>query len=256
MTAPTAMPIRLNKAIALAGLASRREADRMIERGEVRLNGAVISTPGASMVPGRDRLEVAGQPVQVPTQQVPELWALYKPKGYVSTLSDPEGRPCLADLLPYAATGRLFPIGRLDYDAEGLILLTNDGELAHQVAHPSHGVEKIYLVKVKGLLAPDALARLARGPVLEGRRRRPVRARILHTLNDKTWLEVTLREGIQHHIKKMFAAVGHRVLKIKRYQVGPIELGALEPGQARKLGQADRDALLAAAHGRPRRRNA
>ena len=235
--------IRLNKAIALAGLASRREADALIRRGEVRLNGVVVHELGVLMVPGEDALEVAGQVVEVPSTLRAELWALYKPKQCVSTLSDPEGRPSLADYLPRSA-GRLFPIGRLDYDAEGLILLTNDGELAHRVAHPSFGVEKVYLVKVKGLVQPEAVHNLGRGPVLEGRRRSGVKARILHTRNDKTWLEVILREGIQHHIKKMFAAEGYRVLKIKRYQVGPIELGELGPGQVRKLGRADMEALL------------
>jgi len=236
-------PLRLNKAIALAGLASRRQADAMILRGQVRLNGQVVHELGATLVPGEDRLEVAGQPVAVPNRVQSELWALYKPKRCVSTLHDPEGRPCLADFLPRAA-GRLFPIGRLDYDAEGLILLTNDGELAQHVAHPSAGVEKVYLVKVKGLVEPAALGRLGQGPELEGRRRQPVRARLLHTHNDKTWLEVVLREGIQHHIKKMFAAEGYRVLKIKRFAVGGVELGDLEPGQARKLGRPDIEMLL------------
>jgi 23S rRNA pseudouridine2605 synthase len=244
--------IRLNKAIALAGVASRREADALIRRGQVRLNGRVVREPGTTMVPGADALEVRGQPLPVPQDVPPVLWALYKPKRCVSTLRDPEGRDSLAAYLP-RGTGRLFPIGRLDYDAEGLILLTNDGELAQRVAHPSFGVEKVYLVKVKGLVQPAALRRLGQGPVLEGRRRQTVRARVLNTVNDKTWLEVTLREGIQHHIKKLFAAEGHRVLKIKRYQVGPVELGGLEPGQVRKLGRAEIDALLGrAARPRPR----
>jgi pseudouridine synthase len=250
----SARAIRINKAIAQAGLASRREADALIRRGQVRLNGVLVREPGTTLVPGEDTLEVAGQPVPLAVQQTPELWALYKPRRCVSTLDDPEGRDCLAHYLPRSA-GRLFPIGRLDYDAEGLILLTNDGELAQHVAHPSFGVEKVYLVKVKGLVQPAALRRLRQGPRLEGQRRQPVRARILHTLNDKTWLEVTLREGIQHHIKKMFAAEGHRVLKIKRYQVGPVELGELEPGQARKLGKSDIATLLGR-EARPRPRAA
>jgi 23S rRNA pseudouridine2605 synthase len=241
--------LRLNKAIALAGLASRREADALLRRGVVRLNGRVAE-PGESMLPGTDRLEVSGRAVTVPVAPVPELWALYKPKACVSTLHDPEGRPCLADHLPRSA-GRLFPIGRLDYDAEGLILLTNDGDLAHRVAHPSFGVDKVYLVKVKGLVQPEALRRLGHGPQLEGRRRQSVRARVLHTHNDKTWLEVTLREGIQHHIKKMFSAEGHRVLKIKRFQVGPVGLDALTPGRTRKLGRTEIEALLAGRRSKP-----
>jgi len=250
----SAAAIRLNKAIARAGLASRREADALIRRGQVRVNGTLVREPGTTLVPGEDTLEVAGRPVTVPVNPTPELWALYKPRRCVSTLDDPEGRDCLAHYLPRSA-GRLFPIGRLDYDAEGLILLTNDGELAQRVAHPSFGVEKTYLVKVKGLVQPDTLRRLRQGPPLEGRRRQPVRARILHTLTDKSWLEVVLREGIQHHIKKMFAAEGHRVLKIKRFQVGPVDLGELEAGQARKLGKAE-IAMLLSREARPRTRAA
>lgn len=230
--------IRLNKAIAQAGLASRREADRMIQQGEVRLNGEVVREPGGSMVPGQDRLEVSGRLVRIPEHPEREVWALYKPKRCVSTLKDPQGRVSLADFMP-PSRHRLFPVGRLDYDAEGLILLTNDGDWAQRAAHPSFAVEKVYLVKVKGVVQPAPLRELERGPVLDGRRRQRVRVRILHHRNDKTWLEVILREGIQHHIKKMFAAVGHRVLKIKRYQVGPVELGDLEPGQARKLSQGE-----------------
>jgi pseudouridine synthase len=132
----------------------------------------------------------------------------------------------------------------LDYDAEGLLLLTNDGELAQRVTHPSYGMARVYLVKVRGTVAAAALRTLARGVPLDGRTRRPARARILHTVNDKTWLEVVLREGIQHHIKKMFLAIGHPVLKIKRYQIGPVELGDLKPGQSRKLGRADSERLM------------
>lgn len=239
----TAERIRAHKAIAAAGLASRREAERMIQAGLVRINGEVVREPGASVVPGEDILELDGTTVPLVQAQKRELWALYKPRDCVSTLHDPEGRPTLKDFFPRSAA-RLFPIGRLDYDAEGLILLTNDGALAHQIAHPSFQVRKTYLVKVKGLVLPEALTRLGRGPVLEGRSRSPVRARVLHTVNDKTWLEVTLTEGIQHHIKKMFAAEGHRVLKIKRFQIGPITLEEMQPGQCRRLSEQDIEALL------------
>ncbi len=239
----TAEPIRAHKAIAAAGLASRREAERMIQAGLVRINGQVVREPGASVVPGQDILELDGTTVPLAPVQKRELWALYKPRDCVSTLHDPEGRPTLKDFFPRTAA-RLFPIGRLDYDAEGLILLTNDGALAHQIAHPSFQVGKTYLVKVKGLVSPAALGRLGRGPVLEGRSRSPVRARVLHTINDKTWLEVTLTEGIQHHIKKMFSAEGHRVLKIKRFQIGAITLEEMQPGAFRRLSEQDIEALL------------
>ncbi len=242
--------IRLNKAIALAGVASRREADRLIQRGEVLLNGQAVTKPGSSMVPGRDRLEVSGRTVKIDSRPETVVWALYKPKGCVSTLKDPQGRSSLADFLPLSRH-RLFPVGRLDYDAEGLILLTNDGELAHKVAHPSFEVEKVYLVKVKGVPPASKLSGLQQGPELEGRRRAPVKARLLHTVNDKCWLEVRLREGIQHHIKKMFARIGHRVLKIKRYQVGTVELGGLQPGEARKLDKDEIKWMLDHPRGEP-----
>lgn len=240
--------IRLNKAIAMAGVASRREADRLILRGEVSLNGQPVTEPGVSMVPGRDRLVVSGRTVKLASKIKTEVWALYKPKRCVSTLKDPQGRSSLADFLPLSRH-RLFPVGRLDYDAEGLILLTNDGELAHKMAHPSFEVEKIYLVKVKGVPPASKLSGLQQGPVLEGRRRAPVKARLLHTLNDKSWLEVRLHEGIQHHIKKLFSGIGHRVLKIKRYQVGTVELGDLNSGEARKLDEHEIKWMLEHPHG-------
>lgn len=234
--------IRIHKAMAQAGIASRREAERMIAAGLVRVNGEEVLLPGRLLVPG-DRLSVEGRGIAWEGGSPHELWALYKPKRCVSTLSDPQGRRTVKDFFP-PSDQRLFPAGRLDYDAEGLLLLTNDGELAQRVTHPSFGMARVYLVKVRGTVAGATLRKLARGVELDGRMRRPARTRILHTVNDKTWLEVVLREGIQHHIKKMFQAVGHPVLKIKRYQIGPIELGDLRPGQSRKLGRADSERLM------------
>lgn len=244
MTRHTSGEMRINKAIALAGLASRREADHLILQGEVRVNGERVTEPGMMLQPGAHRLEVSGRPVAWEAQREPAVWALYKPKQHVSTLKDPEGRPSIADLLP-RGQGRLFPIGRLDYDAEGLILLTNDGELAQRIGHPSYQVEKVYLVKLKGVLTPEAVNNLRAGPVLDGRRRQGMRVEILHSRNDKTWVEATLREGIQHHIKKAFAGVGHRVLKIKRYRIGPVELGEMRPGEVRRLGKPEISWIMA-----------
>jgi 23S rRNA pseudouridine2605 synthase len=233
--------LRVHKAIARAGLASRREAERMLLEGRIRLNGRTLREPGTCLDPG-DVLEVDGRAVAWDHPAAPELWALYKPKACVSTLRDPEGRRTVKDYFPKSAP-RLYPIGRLDYDAEGLLLLTNDGELAQRVAHPSFEVSRIYLVKVKGLVTAETVARLMHGTQLEGRPRRS-RVKTLHTVGDKTWLEVVLREGVHHHIKRMFAAVGHPVLKIKRYQIGPVELGDMKPGDCRKLGQAEISRLL------------
>lgn len=235
--------IRINKAIALAGLASRREADRLIREGEVRVNGQVVTQPGRLLHPDRDRLEVSGRAVFWEKTPSRDVWALYKPRRVVSTLKDPQGRASLADWIPRSA-GRIFPIGRLDYDSEGLILLTNDGDLAHLVAHPSFAVEKVYLVKVKGLIEPSALRILRQGPVFDGKKHSAMKTRVLHTHHDKTWLEVTLREGANHHIKKAFAGVDHRVLKIKRYRIGPVELGEMKAGELRKLCRSETDRLL------------
>ncbi len=235
--------VRLQKAIARAGLASRRAAERLIEAGSVRVNGRVVREAGMSLLPGQDLLEVDGRPVAWEEPRIREVWALYKPKGCVSTLHDPQGRATIRDFFPRTGA-RLFPVGRLDYDAEGLILVTNDGDLANRVAHPSYSVEKTYLVKVRGLVSSDSLKSLRKGPILAGRKRRPVRARILHTVNDKTWLEVTLQEGTHHHIKKMFAAEGCPVLKIKRYRIGPVALENMAPGEIRRLTARETAALV------------
>lgn len=235
--------VRVHKVMARAGLASLREAERMIRDGRVRVNGQIVRKPGCTMVPGQDALEVNGVAVDSASPPQQEVWALYKPRGCVSTLHDPEGRPTVRDYFP-PVKSRLFTVGRLDYDAEGLILLTNDGALANRIAHPSHGMEKTYLVKIKGLIDSSGLQKLAKGPVLAGAQRQPVRARVLHTINDKTWLEVVLKEGVNHHIKKMFRRLGHRVLKIKRYKIGTVALEDMNPGDVRRLSGSDVTALL------------
>lgn len=234
---------RIQKAIAQAGIASRRQAERLILAGRVKVNGQVVDQPGTCVVPGRDEVEVEGRLLRWEGAPRREVWALYKPKRCVTTLSDPQERATVKDHYP-RTRARLVPVGRLDYDAEGLLLLTNDGELANRIAHPSFSVPKTYLVKLKGRLGEDALAKLRAGPDMGGRRRRPVKARVLHNLNDKTWVEVTLKEGIQHHIKKMFAKLGHRVLKIKRYQIGTVALEDLGPGQSRRLSEEEISGLL------------
>jgi len=236
--------VRLQKAMAQAGVASRRRSEEMIEAGLVKVNGEVITKLGFCVVSGRDRLEVEGRRVAWDREPTREVWALYKPKNCVTTLDDPEGRPTIRDYYP-ATKSRLFPVGRLDYDAEGLILLTNDGDLANRIAHPAYSVEKTYLVKVKGLVQPETLDKLRAGPVVEGKKKQPVKARVLHRLTDKCWTEVTLREGVQHHIKKMFLGLGHRVLKIKRYQVGPVALQDMSAGESRLLSGEELEQLVA-----------
>ena len=238
-----ATPIRLHKAIAAAGMASRRKAEKLIAEGRVRVNGEIVREMGLRVVPGKDRVEVEGEPL--PAKPKREVWALYKPRGCVTTLSDPEERKTIAEFFPRTRS-RLFPVGRLDYDAEGLILLTNDGEFAQRIGHPSHSVPKTYLVKVQGLVDPAALAQSARAPMIDGQRRRPLSARVLHNLNGKTWCELVLREGLNQEIKKFFEALGHRVLRLKRFQIGSLMLDAMRPGESRRLNPEEIAGLLGA----------
>ena len=227
-------PIRIQKVIAQAGVASRRAAENLIRAGEVMLNGEIVKQMGRKMLIGKDHLSVQGRRVSIPSQQKTEVYALYKPKNCITTLKDPQGRLTIKDFFP-KTTSRLFPVGRLDYDAEGLILLTNDGDLANQLMHPRHRVSKGYFVKVRGITENKALSELRRGPVIDYRRHLRVRVKILHTVNDKTWLELFLREGTNRQIKKMFNKIGYPVQKIKRFQIGPIVLGDLQSGETRAL---------------------
>ncbi len=236
-------PIRVQKAIAQAGLASRREAEELIAQGLVMLNGKVV-TLGQTMLPGDD-LRVEGTRVRQEGPVKTVVYALYKPKNCITTLKDPEGRVTIRQFFPKTNV-RLFPVGRLDYDAEGLILLTNDGDFANQLAHPRHKVWKSYFVKVKGVVANEALQPLRSGPVLDGRAHQRTRVKILHHRNDKTWLEVSLREGSNQQIKKMFRQIGFPVLKIKRFRIGSLTLGEMQPGESRLLTAQERQALLGA----------
>ena len=235
--------VRLQKTIAAAGLASRRAAERMIRSGQVRVNGKIVVALGTRIDPETDKVEVDGRPLALVSKVKRVVWALYKPRGCVTTLHDPQGRRTVRDYFP-RTNQRLFPVGRLDYDTEGLILLTNDGEFAQRVAHPSHSVSKTYLVKVKGIVDPSELRRMAQAPMVDGKNRRPLRARLLHSFNDKTWCELVLREGVNREIRKLFQGIGHRVLKIKRYQIGTIALDDMRPGETRLLGRNEVENLL------------
>ncbi len=226
------MKTRLHKILAEAGIASRRKAEEMISLGLVEVNGVVVTELGSQADLETDVIRVDGKRVKIHPHK--EVWMFFKPKSVVSTLSDPEGRPCLANYLPQSRA-RLFPIGRLDYDAEGLLLLTNDGQLAQALAHPSKEVWKEYLVKLKGNITQEVMVKLRQGPVIDGKKKKPVRLKLLHYKEDKSWVSVSLTEGTKHHLKKMFIAVGHPVLKIKRLAVGPLNLGELKAGESRRL---------------------
>ncbi len=221
---------RLQKFIARCGRSSRRAAEELIRAGRVRVNGVIVRTLGSSVDPARDRVELDGTPIR---PAAPMYVLVHKPRGVVSTLRDPEGRPTLRDLLPRGL--RLYPVGRLDLTASGLLLLTNDGALAERLMHPRHGVRKTYHVKVAGRPDAAALARLQHGVRLD---RRPVvveEARIFKTLPTKSWLEITVAEGRHHVVRRLCEAIGHPAEKLCRVRLGPLALGALRPGQVRPL---------------------
>ena len=236
--------VRLQKVIANSGVASRRKAEEMIRLGDVQVNGRIVTEMGVKVDPTVDTIKVMGKVInKIDAGQW--VFVLYKPKSCVSTMSDPEGRDCIKHYLPNCPV-RLFPVGRLDYDAEGLLLLTNDGDFANKMAHPSEHVWKTYLVKVKGRIEHPVIKKISKGPMIDGVRRQPVKIRILHYLENKTWLEVQLQEGIKHHIKKMFSTVDFPVQKIKRVSFGPLSLDEMQPRDIRRLEKSEIDALLEA----------
>jgi 23S rRNA pseudouridine2605 synthase len=233
---------RLNRFLARARVASRREADRLILEGRVTVNGAVVREPGARIRPETDAVKVSGKRVgRVP----PRVYViLNKPKGVVSTMNDPQGRPCVGDLLR-GIPGRPVPAGRLDFDAEGLLLCTNDGEMVNRLLHPRYHVRKVYHVKVKGVPEPSVLERIASGVVLDGRRTLPAQAFFHKRGKSNMWLRIVLYEGRKHQVKRMLEACGVKVLKLTRVAMGPLRLGDLPVGSWRRLRPDELAALRA-----------
>jgi pseudouridine synthase len=225
-------PERLQKILSKAGVTSRRKAEDLILEGRVSVNGNIVRELGTKAVLGRDEIRVDGKTIKPETEKL--VLALFKPKRCVTTLNDPQGRSTVADFVNKFPM-RLYPIGRLDYDAEGLLLLTNDGELAHRLQHPSYKVPKTYLVKVRGHPPTEALARLQQGVNLEDGITAPAELKVMEDDQKATWLSLTLREGRKHQVKRMCAAVGHPVLKLRRTKIGPIRLDDLRPGEIRRL---------------------
>jgi 23S rRNA pseudouridine2605 synthase len=237
--------MRINQFLARSGVASRRSSEILILEGNVTLNGQRVSDLATLVDPVRDSVKVAGERVRLIEHAA--YFILYKPKMVVSTMEDPEGRPCLTGLLPKGNHG-LFPVGRLDFHSEGLLLLTNDGEMTNRLLHPRYKVVKTYQVKVKGHPDPESLARLKRGVVLEGRRTLPVSIRRIpsrETLH--TWLAVEMMEGRKNQLREMFFRIDHPVIKLKRVAMGPLKLGALKPGQTRPLTREEVQLLMEAA---------
>jgi len=226
---------RLQKIIAAAGLASRREAESWIREGRVSLNGRVVTELGTRADPDRDTIRVDGRRLGRPERRIALL--LNKPRGFLSTCSDPEKRPTVLALIP-GIRERLYPVGRLDFASEGLLILTNDGDLALAVTHPRNRCRKVYRVKVRGIPPTEVLHRVSRGIVLEGRKTLP--ATVTRIRSEKNaWLEVTLTEGRKNQIRQVFEKVGHPVLKLKRICIGGISDRGLAPGAWRKLTETE-----------------
>jgi 23S rRNA pseudouridine2605 synthase len=234
------MQVRLQKLIAGAGLASRRKAEELIAAGRVTVNGQVVTELGTKVDPGRDHVKVDGKHLSAAQPFV--YLMLHKPKHVMSTLQDPGGRPTVKDFLRGVSV-RVFPVGRLDFDSEGLMLLTNHGELAQAMLHPRYHVPKTYLIKVKGVLTDEEIGQLERGVKLEDGVTSPARVRKVRKAEANSWLEITIHEGRTHQVKRMLETVGHLVLKLVRIKMGPLSLGDLAPGEFRYLEDCEANAL-------------
>ena len=242
------MSERLQKVLAHAGVASRRAAERLISERRVTVNGTVVVELGTKVDPARDAIKVDGKRVGTAPSGRTYLM-LHKPRGVVTTLSDPEGRPTVKDFLR-GVKARVYPVGRLDYHSEGLLILTDDGVLARDLMHPSRGVEKTYLAKVRGELEPEVLVRLSRGIPLDGKRTGPAKVRVVRRA-DNPWVEITIGEGRNRQVRRMFQAVGHPVQRLRRMAYGGIALGRLPVGHLRVLSDAEVEQLAKAAGAEP-----
>lgn len=231
---------RLQKLISQAGLASRREAERWIEQGLVEVNGQKAGL-GDKADPGTDRILVKGEPLKAAGYKVYLL--LNKPVGYVCTLKDPEGRALVTDLIQGIAE-RLFPVGRLDLNTEGLILLTNDGEFSQRIIHPRHQLSKTYLVRIKGRLRPQDRLQLEQGVALEDGTTAPARVDKLRFAGQHSWFELTLREGKNRQVRRMCEALGYMVSRLKRIRLDFLTLEGVETGRFRHLTPGEVEKLM------------
>lgn len=223
------------------GIASRRACEEIIASGRVKVNGHVADRPGISVDPARDRVEVDGRRLGEPEKKV--YLMIYKPRGYLSTVTDPRGRKKVTDLLD-GIKERVYPVGRLDYDSEGLLLLTNDGDFAYRLTHPGHRVAKTYRVRVKGIPTDASLDSLSAGIMLEDGITAPASIYFIDQQDGNALLEVTISEGRNRQIRRMFEKIGHEVIRLKRTKIGPLSLGNLKSGQSRPLKDIEVHGLL------------
>lgn len=222
--------MRLSKFLAHCGIASRRKAEGLIQEGKVEVNGETVQILGTQVEPGKDRVTLLGRPIAFESHE----YLIYdKPKGVLTTARDPQGRPTVVERVPREK--RLYPVGRLDRDTTGLVLLTNDGELAYRLTHPKFEVPKVYEAVVRGALPPKAISRLKKGLWIEGKRCLAESVEILFSDRAKTRLRLTVHEGRKHQVRKMLLYVGHPVEHLARIGLGPLSLRGVRRGQVRSL---------------------
>ncbi len=230
---------RLQKYLAGAGIASRRKCEELILQGEVRINNFVVTKMGTKVDPKKDTIEVKGKLIKYIEKKHFSYILLNKPKGYLTSLTDPFGRPIVLDLLKDIKE-RVYPVGRLDFNSEGLLILTNDGELTYALTHPTKEVEKVYIVKVKGIPSSEKLKTLSKGVTLKSNYKiSPCKIYLLKITNGKAILKIKIREGKKRQVRKMCEYIGHFVLKLRRTQLGPISLKGVKPGEYRYLNKEE-----------------
>ncbi|MBI5576493.1 MAG: rRNA pseudouridine synthase [Deltaproteobacteria bacterium] len=233
---------RLNRYISLAANVSRRTADELVRHGRVTVGGRQVLDPGAFLDPSRDVIRLDGNTL-VPVREEKIYVMAYKPDNVVTTMKDKEGRQTAASLVGDLAA-RVFPVGRLDYHTTGMLLFTNDGELAFKLTHPRFGVEKTYVAKVMGEPSHTSIKVLRRGLPIDGVMTNPAQVNFLDKREGKSWIAIRIAEGRYHQVRKMFEAIGHKVMKLRRTAIGPLELSGVEPGEWRYLtGKEVRDLI-------------
>ncbi|MCI6870898.1 MAG: pseudouridine synthase [Streptococcus hyointestinalis] len=228
--------MRINKYIAHAGVASRRKAEELIKNGHVTINGTVVDNL-ATQVKASDRVEIDGSPIY---NEEKVYYLLNKPRGVISSVSDEKGRKTVVDLLPEVRE-RIYPVGRLDWDTSGLLILTNDGDFTDKMIHPRNEIDKVYLARVKGIATKENLRPLTRGVMVDGRKTKPAHYHIVKVDKEKnrSVVELTIHEGRNHQVKKMFEEVGLLVDKLSRIRFGTLDLAGLRPGEFRKLSKKE-----------------
>ncbi|ADQ06912.1 pseudouridine synthase [Caldicellulosiruptor hydrothermalis 108] len=221
--------VRLQKFMAQCGVASRRKCEEIILQGRVKVNGKLVNQLGFKVDPEKDVVEVDGKRISLQRQKVYIM--LNKPFGVISSAKDEKGRKTVVDLVKDKVNVRVFPVGRLDFDTTGLILLTNDGEFAYKVTHPKHDIEKTYIALIKGIPSKEEIERFEKGLLIDGKMTAPAKFKILKLINGNALVEIKIHEGRNRQIRKMCDQIGHKVLKLKRVAIGKLQLGKLKEGK-------------------------